>query len=213
MPMAYFGARYHSCVNHVDVKTPDQRLARGVPVLTREKSTPSMMKHLELRSSENCLASGRAFRTRMIALELVFNAEDCFHDLSCLIFDFYWFCSIIVSDIVPSWEVVCFHCLHIHWCLYCLDNNFNWAYTADTIGWILPHFWWYFWFFEACFTISASFCAVSVGHELCKTTAVTFIFRFSSAIVHFIKPNLSGGPQVSAKPIVMSAFYADAIRC
>ena len=213
MPMAYFGARYHSCVNHVDVKTPDQRLARGVPILSREKSTPSMMKHLELRSSENCLASGRAFRTRVIALELVFNAEDCFHDLSCLIFDFYWFCSIIVSDIVPSWEVVCFHLLHIHWYLYCLDNNFNWAYTVDTIGWIVPHLWWYFWFFEAYFTISARYCADSVGHELCKTTAVTFIFRFPSAIVHFIKPNLSGGPQVSAKPIVMSAFYADAIRC
>ena len=100
MPMAYFGARYHSCVNHVDVKTPDKRLARGVPVLSREKLTLSMMKHPELRSSENCLASGRAFRNRMIALELVFNAEDCFHDLSCLISDFYWSCSIIASDIV-----------------------------------------------------------------------------------------------------------------
>ena len=92
--------RYHICVNHVDVKTPDQRLARGVPVLSREKLTPSMMKHLKLRSSENCLACGRAFRTRMTALELVLNAEDCFHDLSCLIFDFYRFCSIIASDIV-----------------------------------------------------------------------------------------------------------------
>ena len=101
MPNVNLGTRYHSCMNHVDVKTPDKRLARGVPILSREKSTPSMMKHLELRSSKNCLASGRAFRTQMIALELVFNAEVCFHDLSCLIFDFYWFCSIIVSDIVP----------------------------------------------------------------------------------------------------------------
>ena len=100
MPKVYLGARYHSCVNHVDVKTPDKRLARGVPILSREKSKPSMMKHLELRSSENCLASGRAFRTQMIALELVFNANVCFHDLSCLIFDFYWSCSIIASDIV-----------------------------------------------------------------------------------------------------------------
>ena len=100
MPKAYLGTRCHSCVNHVDVKTPDQRLARGVPVLSRENLTPSMMKHLELRSSENCLACDRAFRTRMIALELVFNAQDCFHDLSCLIFDFYWFCSINASDIV-----------------------------------------------------------------------------------------------------------------
>ena len=99
MPKVYLGARYHSCVNHVNVKTPDQRLARGVPVLSREKLT-SMMKHLELRSSENCLACGRAFKTRMIALKFVFNAEDCFHDLSYLIFDFYWFCSIIASDIV-----------------------------------------------------------------------------------------------------------------
>ena len=102
MPKVYLGARYYSCVNHVDVKTPDMRLARGVPILSREKSTPSMMKHLELRSSENCLASGRAFRTRTIALELVFNAKVCFHDLSCLIFDFYWFCSIIANDIVLS---------------------------------------------------------------------------------------------------------------
>ena len=140
MPKVYLGARYHSCVNHVDVKTPDKRLARGVPILSREKSTPSMMKHLELRSSENCLASGRAFRTWMIALELVFNANVCFHDLSRLIFDFYWFCSIIVSDIVPSWKAVCFHLLHIHWRLYYLDNTFNGAYTADTIDWILPHF-------------------------------------------------------------------------
>ena len=100
MPEVYLGARYHICVNQVDVKTPDQRLARGVPVLSREKLTPSMMKHLKLRSSENCLACGRAFRTRMTALELVLNAEDCFHDLSCLIFDFYRFCSIIASDIV-----------------------------------------------------------------------------------------------------------------
>ena len=100
MPKVYLGARYHSCVNHVDVKTPDQRLARGVPTLSREKLTPTMMKHLERRSSENCLACGRAFRIRMIALELVFNAEDCFYDLSCLIVDFYWFCSIIASDIV-----------------------------------------------------------------------------------------------------------------
>ena len=81
MPEVYLGSRYHSCMNHVNVKTPDKRLARGAPVLSLEKSTPSMMKHLELRSSENCLASGRAFRTRMIALELVFNANDCFHDL------------------------------------------------------------------------------------------------------------------------------------
>ena len=100
MREVYLGSRYHSCMNQVVVKTPDKRLARGVPVLSREKSTPSMMKHPELRSSENCLASGRAFRTRMIALELVFNAKDCFHDLQCLIFDFYWICSIIAIDIV-----------------------------------------------------------------------------------------------------------------
>ena len=73
------GTRYHSCMNHIDVKTPDKRLARGAPVLCRKESTPSMIKHLELRSSENCLACGRAFRTRMIALKLVFNARDCFH--------------------------------------------------------------------------------------------------------------------------------------
>ena len=32
-------------------------------------------------------------------------------------------------------------------------------------------------------------------------------FRFSSAIVHFVKPNLSGAPPANAKPVVMSAFY------
>ena len=100
MPKVYLGSRYHCCVNHVDVKTPDKRLARGVPVLSREKSTPSMMKHLELRSSENCLTSGRAFKTRMIALELVFKAKDCFHDLYRLIFVFFWICPIIAIDIV-----------------------------------------------------------------------------------------------------------------
>ena len=100
MPKVYLGPRYHSCANHVDVKTPDKRLARGVPVLSREKSTPSMIKHLELRSCENCLASGRAFKTQLIALELVFKAKDCFHDLLCLIFDFYWICSIIAIDII-----------------------------------------------------------------------------------------------------------------
>ena len=81
MPKVYLGSRHHRCVNHVDVKTPNNRLARGVPVLSREKSTPSMMKHPELRISENCLASGCAFKTRMFSLELVFDAEDCFHDL------------------------------------------------------------------------------------------------------------------------------------
>ena len=90
MREVYFGSRFLSCVNHVEVKTPDKRLARGVLVFSLEKSTPSMMKHLELRSSEKCLASGRAYKTRMIALELVFNAKDSFHDLSCLMFDLYW---------------------------------------------------------------------------------------------------------------------------
>ena len=99
MPEVYLSPRYYSCTNHVDVKIQDKRLARGVLLLSREKSTPSMMKHLELRSSENCLANGRAFRTRMITLELVFNAADCFHDLSCLIFDVYWICSIVAIDI------------------------------------------------------------------------------------------------------------------
>ena len=100
MPRVYLGPRYHSCANHVDVKTPDTRLARGVPILSREKSTPSKMKYLELRSSENCLTGGRAFITQMIALELVVNGKDCFHDLSCLISDFYWIFSIIAIDIV-----------------------------------------------------------------------------------------------------------------
>ena len=56
-----------------------------------------------------------------------------------------------------------------------------------------------------------SFCC----HELLhfgKTTAVTFTFRLSSAIVRFVKPNLSGGPQTSAKIVVMSAFYTDAVK-
>ena len=79
MPKVNLGSRYHSCVNHLDVKTPDKRLAQGVHVLSREESTPSMIKHLEHRSSENCLASGRAFKTQIIALEHIFIANDCFH--------------------------------------------------------------------------------------------------------------------------------------
>ena len=78
-----------------------------------------------------------------------------------------------------------------------------------------PHFWWYFWNFDLCFPYGAIYCAVSVGHELqhfSKTTAVTFIFRFSSAIVHFVEPNLSDGPPANAKPVVMSAFYTDAVK-
>ena len=130
-----------------------------------------------------------------------------------------WFLTFIgsaLSSLVTlssSWKAVYFHLLHIHWCLYYLDNTYIWAYTANTKDWMGPHFWWHFWFFEACFTIGASYRAVSVGHELCKITAVTFIFCFSSAIVRFVKPNLSGGPLVSATLVVMSAFYADAIRC
>ena len=64
--------------------------------------------------------------------------------------------------------------------------------------------------FELCFPIGAVYCAVSVVHELrhfCKTTAVTFYFRFSSAIVHFVKPSLSGGTPANAEPVVMKAFY------
>ena len=68
MPKVNLGTRYHSCMNHIDVKTPDKRLARGAPVLCRK-----------LRSSENCLASGRAFKTQMIALERILIAKDCFH--------------------------------------------------------------------------------------------------------------------------------------
>ena len=100
MHEVYLGSRDHRCVNHVDVKTLHKRLARGVPVLSREKSTPSMMKHLELRSSENCLVGGRALKTRMIALELVFNAKNCFHDPSCLNFDLCWICCTIAFDLV-----------------------------------------------------------------------------------------------------------------
>ena len=100
MHKVYLCSRYHSCVNYVDMKTPEKRLARGVPVLFREKSTPSIIKHLELRSSENCLANGRAFTTPMIVLEIAFIAQDCFHDLSRLIFDFYWICRIIAVDII-----------------------------------------------------------------------------------------------------------------
>ena len=79
MPKVNLGTQYHSCMNHIDVKTPDKRLARGAPVLCRKESTPSMIKHLELRSSENFLASGRAFKTQMIALERILIAKDCFH--------------------------------------------------------------------------------------------------------------------------------------
>ena len=55
----------------------------------------------------------------------------------------------------------------------------------------------------------------TVGHELqhfSKTTAVTSTFGFSSAIVQFVKPNLSGGPQTSAKVVVMSAFFTNAVK-
>ena len=38
-----------------------------------------------------------------------------------------------------------------------------------------------------------------------------FIFTFSSAIVHFVQPSLSGGSQVDANPVVMCAFYTDAV--
>ena len=82
MPKVYRGSRYHSWVNHVDVKTPDKRLARGVPVPSREKATPSMIKHPEPRSSEDCFANGRVFKFQMNALELVSNAKKCFNDLS-----------------------------------------------------------------------------------------------------------------------------------
>ena len=66
-------------------------------------------------------------------------------------------------------------------------------------------------FFELCFPIGAIYCAVFVGHELrpfCKTTAVTFVFRFLSAIVHFVEPTLSGGPPANTKPVLMSAFHS-----
>ena len=68
-----------------------------------------------------------------------------------------------------------------------------------------------FYIFELCFPIGAIYCADSVGQELrpfCKTTAVTFVFRFLSAIVHFVEPNLSGGPPANAKSVLVSAFYS-----
>ena len=68
----------------------------------------------------------------------------------------------------------------------------------------------------SCLPIGAIYCAVSVGHELrsfWKATAFTFVFRFLSAIVHFVEPNLSGGPPANAKSVLMSAFhiYTDAV--
>ena len=63
-------------------------------------------------------------------------------------------------------------------------------------------------------TIGAIHYGVSVSHELrhfCKTTAVTFTFQFSSAVVQFVQPNLSGGPQADANLVVICAFYTDAI--
>ena len=64
--------------------------------------------------------------------------------------------------------------------------------------------------FELCLPNGTIYCAVSVGHELrpfCKTTAVTFVFRFLSAIVHFVKPKVPGGPAANAKSVLMNAFY------
>ena len=80
MPKVYFVSRYHSCANHVGVKTPNKILARGVPVFSREKSTPSMIKHLKLRISENCLANDHVFKVQIIALEFVLSAKICFND-------------------------------------------------------------------------------------------------------------------------------------
>ena len=153
MREVYLGSRYHSCVNHVDVKTPDKILARGLPVLSREKSTPSMMKHLELRSSENCLASGRAFRTRMVVWNLLLMPKTVFMIYHA------WFLTFIGSalssllSLISSWEAVYFHLLHIHWCLYYLDETFIWAYTANTIDWMGPYFWWYFEFLSSVFPL------------------------------------------------------------
>ena len=65
------------------------------------------------------------------------------------------------------------------------------------------------------FSIGAFYSADSFGNELrqfCKTTAITLIFRFSSAIVHFVQPNLSGGTDVDANLVVMCAFYTDALK-
>ena len=64
------------------------------------------------------------------------------------------------------------------------------------------------------FSVGAIFCAVSVGHEprqFCKITAITFTLRYTSAIVHFVQPNLSGRTEVDANPVVMCAFHTDFI--
>ena len=57
-----------------------------------------------------------------------------------------WFSTFIgsaLSSLVTlssSWEAVYFHLLHIHWCLYYLDNSFIRAYAANTIDWMGSHF-------------------------------------------------------------------------
>ena len=70
--------------------------------------------------------------------------------------------------------------------------------------------------FELFFPIGAIYCAVSFCflelQHFSKTTDVTFILPFSSAIVHFVKPNLSGGAQTNAKPVVICDFCTDAVK-
>ena len=112
----------------------------GVPVLSREKLTPSMMKHLELRSSENCLACGRAVKTRMIAQELLLMPKTVLMIYHAWFFTFIGSALSSLVTLSSSWKAVYFHLLHIHWCLYYVDNSYVWAYTANTIDWMGPHF-------------------------------------------------------------------------
>ena len=136
----------------------------------------------------------------MIALKLVFNAEDA---LSLLV------------TLSSSWKAVYF-LLHVHWCLYYLDNTYIWAYTASTIDWMGPHFWWYFWFLRPVSLLVLVTVQFLLAMNFARPQLLLFrsySFRSSSAILHFVEPNLSGGPLVSARPVVMSAFYADAIKC
>ena len=99
---------------------------------------------------------------------------------------------------------------YIYWCLLYLDNNFNWAsLLTQKTEWIPT--------FGAIFD-SKRFASPLVLF-IVQFRFLTFLwvrscyfyFRFSKAIVHLVKPNLSGGPQVGAKLEAMGAFSTEAI--
>ena len=154
----------------------------------RTRDWPGEYLHYLERNQQRAWSNSRSFETLRTACPTAVLLK-----FEWLLQNWFWMPNIVFfsPSFLSTWfsgEAVWYHLWPIHWCLHYLDNCCNWVYSPNTIDRMSPLLWWYFWCLEICLSNGIIHKSVSVCHALghfYKITAVTFIFRSSSAIVHF----------------------------